>query len=100
MKHPGYPFIAGARPACAQYCLPLAYNLGLHEKITECRMNGICNSRGKDHLSITCDVNGFSQPGSVCNAGPSEFDIILGRYHDFCMGIKVIVATTEFSASF
>ena len=95
MQHPGRRFLARARPARAQDGLPGVHDLGLHEQVAERRVQGVRGSGGEHHFRIAGHFDGAARAGAVGDANPAQFDVILGRHHDFRVGVELRVVAAE-----
>ena len=98
MEHPWSRVVLSLRTAMAQDRLLRAQQFGLHEQLAEGRMHGVgCRGR-KHHFGVAGQLDRAARTAAVGDRDAAQLDVVLGRHHDFGVGVDVVLAATEFGA--
>src|SRR5208282_1236425 len=95
MEHPCRLLFRRAGPASAENRPLLADDLSLNEQITKGRVKRIRRRRSENDLRVTCDIDGSARSRGVSDDDAADFDVILWRNSDLCIGFELVVVAAE-----
>ena len=82
VHEPAGSLVLAARATRAQHGALRPYDLGLHEQLAECRVQGVCDGGRQCDLYIARDLDRARFAGVVDQPDPAQFDVVFGRDRD------------------